>query len=75
MFRRYQRFMMKEGEDATIRLSLKAARLGKIAVTVDEINNKTFDWAGLINGLSIRVWRNINQTQIINDTRLRGFIA
>lgn len=66
------RDLCEEVEDATISLALKAAKKGKIAATVDEINNHEFDWAGLINGLSIRVWRNHPQTQIINDRRLKN---
>lgn len=65
------RDLCEKTEDATVRLALKAARLNKIAATTDEINRHDFDWSNIITGLSMRVWRGRNQTQVITDIHFR----
>ena len=66
------RDLCEEVEDATTLLALKAARKNKINLTVQEINDHEEDWSGLINCLSFRQWKNLPQTQIITDRRLRA---
>lgn len=69
------RDLCEEVEGATKALALKAARKGKLAVTAQQIVNDEFDWAGLIDGLSIRVWQGQPQTQIITDKKLRNSLS
>jgi hypothetical protein len=66
------RDLCEKAEDATVRLALKAAKKKIINATTSEINNSDFDWAGLIDGLSVRVWKGNPQTQIITDKKLRS---
>jgi len=66
------RDLCEEVEGATVSLALKAAKKTKISATVDEINDNEFDWANLIDGLSMKVWRGTTQTQIIRDKKLRN---
>lgn len=66
------RDLCEEVEGATVQLALKAAKKGKISATTTEINENEFDWAGLIDGLSLKVWKGNEQTQIIKDKKLRN---
>lgn len=64
--------LTEEAEDATVALVLKAIKLGKLNLTVQEIDDHDIDWAGMINCLAQRVWKGTPQTQIINDRRLKN---
>lgn len=57
-------------EEANIAVAIKAIKKGKINLTLAEIENNDIDWAGIIECLGIRVYKNLPQTQII-DKRLR----
>ncbi len=64
--------LTEEAEDATVVLVLKAIKKGKLNLTAQEVNDNDIDWAGMINCLAARVWKQSPQTQIISDKKFRN---